>query len=420
MKTVVKTDNLTALNIAANIDDILFQRKVNEDFSFVYICPSITKLTGFDAESYTNCSQSWLNLIFPKDEKVIKKALKNLIQHKKSISLEYRLLTKNSDYVDVLEKAYPLTDEFGNITEICGIISDNTEFKRAQEELARTQMLQSLGKLAAGVAHEINTPIQFIGDNIRFVSDSFEEIRLILNLYQSLVEKYKSNLDSEVVNKIESTCKEYDIDFLKGEIPLAIEQTLEGIERVSAMVSVMKDFSHLDERRKTAADINKIIQSAIIISKNEIKYIADIEKQLDKNIPKLICCIDEIYQVILNMLINAAHSIQEKNEKYQSNIKGKITVSTQFIDGSIIITIADTGLGIPEEIKEKIFESFFTTKTKGKGTGQGLAIAHSIICQKHNGSITFDSKTGEGTCFKISLPINLQDNQRDEIENASR
>jgi two-component system NtrC family sensor kinase len=255
------------------------------------------------------------------------------------------------------------------------ITTDNST--EARRELERTQMLQNLGKLTAGIAHEINTPIQFIGDNLQFLSNGFNDLLTLLDEYENLISD-NNDTDANILQEaIISARKKADIEYITKEIPQAITQSIEGIKRVSTMISAMRDFSHIDERRFAPADLNKAIKSTIVILRNEIKYVADVETNFGENFPDVMCCIDDIQQVFLNLIINAAHSIGEKLQ--ENGERGLIKISSRVEDDNAIFTISDTGKGISQDIREKIFEPFFTTKGPGKGTGQGLSIVQSAI-----------------------------------------
>lgn len=276
-----------------------------------------------------------------------------------------------------------------------------------RRKLERTQMLQNLGRLTAGIAHEINTPIQFIGDNLQFLSDGFNSLHALLHEY----EKNRTDNSSENQDElITNARKKADIDFIEREIPKAISQSIDGVKRVSAMISAMRDFSHIDERRFALANLNKTVKSTVVILRNEIKYVADVETDLDENLPSVMCCIDEMQQVFLNLIINAAHSIGEKKE--EGGPKGLIKVSSRQEDEYAVFAINDNGKGISQEIKEKIFDPFFTTKERGKGTGQGLSIVQSALIDKHKGRLELDSTVGVGTTFTIYIPI--EGDSRDE------
>jgi two-component system NtrC family sensor kinase len=274
----------------------------------------------------------------------------------------------------------------------------------ARRELERTQMLQNLGKLTAGIAHEINTPIQFIGDNLQFLSNGFNEMLTLLEDFEKIIIDNAETSDSNNHNDhIISAKEKADIAFISKEIPQAIAQSIDGIQRVSTMIAAMRDFSHIDERRFAPANLNKTLKSTIVILRNEVKYVADVETDLDECLPDVMCCIDEIQQVFLNLVINAAHSIRDMIE--ENGERGLIKISSKVQDEYAVITISDTGPGISEDIREKIFEPFFTTKGPGKGTGQGLSIVQAAIVEKHNGKIELESTVGVGTTFTIYIPI---------------
>ena len=274
----------------------------------------------------------------------------------------------------------------------------------AMRKLERTQMLQNLGKLTAGVAHEINTPIQFIGDNLQFLSDGFDDLLSLLEEYEKIpMDVDESGAANNQNERILSAKAKADLDFFTKEVPKAIAQSIDGIKRVSSMISAMRDFSHIDERRFDRADLNKAIKSTIVILRNEIKYVADVETDLDDDLPAVMCCKDEVQQVFLNLIINAAHSIGDCIS--DGGERGVIKVSSGVQEEYAVFTISDTGKGISPDIREKIFEPFFTTKNSSQGTGQGLSIVRSVVIEKHEGKLELESTEDVGTTFKIYIPI---------------
>jgi two-component system, NtrC family, sensor kinase len=285
-----------------------------------------------------------------------------------------------------------------------GMCEDITERFRLREQLLQAQKLESVGHLAAGIAHEINTPTQYIGDNVRFMKDAFEDMKHLLAHYERLLLLAKSNtMTPEAIQEIEEAINRADAGYLLDEIPKAVDQTLEGITRVSTIVSAMKDFSHPGTKEKIPVDLNHAIASTITVARNEWKYVADLETDFDLSLPPILCLPGELNQVILNLIVNAAHAIANVIPEGGSG-KGKIRVQTLSLPEWAEIRVQDTGSGIPEEIRSKVFDPFFTTKEIGKGTGQGLAIARSVIVDKHEGTIHFETKTGSGTTFIIRLP----------------
>jgi PAS domain S-box-containing protein len=292
----------------------------------------------------------------------------------------------------------------GKVIELLVIGSDVTERDALETQLRQAQKLESVGQLAAGIAHEINTPTQYIGDNVRFLKDAFQSLNKLLASYERLLTAGKANaLSGEIMQETSAAVANADAPYLLEEIPKAIDQTLEGVTRVSQLVSAMKEFSHPGTKEKTALDLNHAIQSTITVARNEWKYVADLETVFDPSLPLISCHPSEFNQVILNMIVNASHAIADVVGKNGSQ-KGKIKVQTRNCQDHLEIRISDTGSGIPEKVRPRIFDPFFTTKEVGKGTGQGLAIARSVVVDKHNGSIDFETEEGKGTAFIIRLP----------------
>ncbi|MZG31545.1 MAG: PAS domain S-box protein [Nitrospinae bacterium] len=283
-------------------------------------------------------------------------------------------------------------------------ISDITERRNLQIQLNHVQKLESIGQLAAGIAHEINTPLQYVGDNTRFIQDSMKELIPLIKEYHVLSENPEGEKLSLILKQLEERYEENDVGYLLDEIPDAIEQSLEGINRVTKIVGAMKEFSHPGMSEKKMNNINKAIETTINVSRNEWKYVAEIETELATDLPLIPCYLNDINQVVLNLIVNAAHAIKDKLSESENNL-GKITISSRMMGDSVEIRISDTGMGIPEEIRPRIFDPFFTTKEVGLGTGQGLSIAHTIIVKKHQGTIDFETEAGEGTTFIIRLPL---------------
>jgi len=288
-----------------------------------------------------------------------------------------------------------------------------TERKTLEVQLEQAQKLEVIGQLAAGIAHEINTPTQYVGDNTRFLEESFGEIVPLLKRAEELViaadrgtegNTEQVRLMQELALKLKSELAEADVEYLADEIPRAIEQSLGGIDRVRKIVQSMKEFSHPGVEGMTSIDLNKSIESTITVASNEWKYVAEIVTEFDANLLPVPCLPGEINQVVLNMIVNASHAIADVVGD-GSGEKGTITIRTSMDDEFVEIQITDTGSGIPETARGKIFQPFFTTKEVGKGTGQGLSIAHGVVTKKHGGTLRFESKIGSGTTFFIRLPL---------------
>lgn len=293
------------------------------------------------------------------------------------------------------------------------IAQDITERNRLELELRQAQKLEAVGSLAAGIAHEINTPIQFVGDNVRFLGDAFADIAHLLQMYRSFRNHageggVAAATMAEEADKAEETL---DLPYLLEEIPKALAQSQDGLTRVATLVRAMKIFAHPDRKEKAATDINEALLSTLTVARNELKYVANVETDLG-DLPLVNCNIGEMNQVFLNLLVNAAHAIGEARKKGDQNggtqkgndEKGLIRIRTARENNTVLISISDTGSGIPENIRHKIFDPFFTTKESGKGTGQGLAIARSVVVDRHGGTLTFTSEVGKGTTFYVRLP----------------
>ncbi|MEP6902264.1 MAG: response regulator, partial [Actinomycetota bacterium] len=289
---------------------------------------------------------------------------------------------------------------------ILAIATDLTELKTLEYQLHQAQKLESIGQLAAGIAHEINTPTQYVGDNTKFLQDGFEAIETVLGKYSKLLTAARSNeITNDLITGVDNEIKTSDLEYFVEEVPKAVQQSLEGISRIAKIVQSMKDFAHPGSKEKCAADLNKAIESTITVAQNEWKYVAELETNFDKSLPHVPCLLGEFNQVILNMIINASHAIAEVIGD-GSNGKGKITVSTSRVnDDWAEIRITDTGGGIPIEAQNKVFNPFFTTKEVGKGTGQGLAISYTVVVEKHKGKLNFETESGKGTTFIIQLPL---------------
>jgi two-component system NtrC family sensor kinase len=299
----------------------------------------------------------------------------------------------------------PLSTDRSRCANVLLVAADITEQRILEGQLAQAQKLESIGRLAAGIAHEINTPTQFVGDNARFLQDAFGDLQGLLTKCTQLTEACRANsVTPELLADVEAAAKGADLAYLNEQIPQAITQTLEGVERVADIVRAMKNFSHPGGEGMEAVDLNKAIESTITVARNEWKYVAEIVTHFDPALPPVPCLAGDFNQVILNIVINATHAIAGVVGDGAAG-KGTITVSTHHDGDWAEIHIRDTGTGIPEEHRSKVFDHFFTTKEVGKGTGQGLAIAHAVVVEKHGGTITFETEMGRGTTFIIRLPI---------------
>lgn len=284
----------------------------------------------------------------------------------------------------------PVFDDAGTIINFVALKRDVSEMIKIENQLRHAQKMEGIGTLAAGIAHEINTPLQYLYDNTLFIKESFKTI-----------------FDFYIKNKEVLGKSDENLDYLLDEIPKALEENMNGIQIVRKIVMAMKNFSHPGLKTMQKADINEAIRSTITITKNVWKYSAEITTELKDGLPEVTCHIGDVNQVFLNMITNSCDAISEKSDKQI----GLIKIKTENDDSFIYVTIEDNGNGIPESIIEKIFQPFFTTKQIGKGTGQGLALSYDIIVNKHNGDIKVESEIGIGTKFIIKLPIENAENE---------
>jgi len=346
------------------------------------------------------------DLPLPLDITPLEEGMEKCREEKQPVKLHNLHYTSNSGRDGFLAfNVNPILSEGGELEGFLFLGEDITDLKVLESQLAQAQRLESIGQLAAGIAHEINTPIQFIGDSVTFLNDAFMEVQQVLERCRQF--ESSGGMDQESCGTRSKTVSEAlgDIDyaFLQVEIPKSFNRVLEGIDRVSTIVQAMKRFSHPGGQEKRAMDINGAVQSTLTVSHNEWKYVAELTTDLAPDLPSVVCFPGDLNQVLLNVIINAAHAIADVVRGTPD--KGRITVTTRLDGEHVVIAISDTGTGMGPGVREKIFDPFFTTKEVGKGSGQGLAIAYDIVVNKHGGTITFETEPGRGSTFFIRLPI---------------
>lgn len=297
--------------------------------------------------------------------------------------------------------AYRVLDQ-GKFTGALFLAADLTEQRQMEQQLQAAQKLEAVGQLAAGVAHEINTPMQYLGDNIEYLRKSFDAIFTALDACIQLAES-EPDAPEDLFSQMMEAIQPQQLKSLMAEIPDALEDSDEGVRNVSRIVRAMKEFSHPGVDEKTSVNLNDAIETTLAVARNEWKYVAEVTTDPDDNLPGVTVFAGELNQVFLNLVVNASHAIIDRNGE-DSGVLGKIHIATSHNDEYVEVRIADSGGGIPEDIQDRIFDSFFTTKAPGRGTGQGLAIAHSVVVQKHGGRIWFESEPGVGTTFIIRIP----------------
>ncbi len=353
---------------------------------------SATKLLRYSAEQ---CGGMPLDKVWPTSDQTLPR-----VQDEGVIAgMEHTWMTADGTAVPVLLSISALQAGETELEYVC-VASDLRERKQLESETRHAQKLQSVGQLAAGVAHEINTPMQFIGDNVHFLRESFTNLVDLIDVFEEVLEAVpEETVAKSLVTRLEDAQEDADVDYLRDRGPQAFLRTLDGVERVSKIVAAMKSFSH-PGHDKAPLDLNQAIETTLTVAANEYKYIADVELQLG-DVPAVMCHSGDINQVLLNLIVNAAHAIEGQDTNDE---KGTIVIRSELQGNDAVISVSDSGCGIPEAVRPRIFEPFFTTKEVGRGTGQGLALCHTIITDKHGGSLTFETEVGRGTTFFVRIP----------------
>ncbi len=369
-----------------------------------YVNPHIEQMTGFAKEELIGKTpRSWRSGLTSKETY---EALWRTIMSGKVFNSELRNKRKGGALYWVRARIAPLVNQHGDLVGFVGIHEDISAQKGLETQLRQAERLASVGTLAAGVAHEINTPVQFVSDSIHFISESVGDMFTLLERLRAVRrlaagEERDGSLPDALAAASDAEAQA-DLEYLLDQVPKALERCADGLQRVSSIVRSLKEFAHPPQSAMAPADLNRAVENTITIASAEFKYVADMETDLGA-LPPVTCFVSDLNQVILNLVVNAAHAIGEVMSK--SGAKGKIKVSTRVAGDHVEVAVADTGGGIPEHVAPHVFEPFYTTKAVGKGTGQGLALAWTVVTQKHRGTLRFDSKLGVGTTFFVRLPI---------------
>ena len=367
-----------------------------------YISPQASALLGTQAGELVGNGDLWAR-VHESDRSALLEGLAALsessLQHRE---FEYRVIRADGTSLDVLSVVASQKASESTPATLRGITFDVSQRKRLERELQQAQKLESVGRLAAGIAHELNTPVQFVNDSVHFVRDSFSELASLTPGYRALTRAVLAGDASvDAARQLIEEEKSLDLDYLLENVPVALDRSEEGLGRITEIVRSMKEFAHPGQKDQARVDLNHAIESTLIIARNEYKYVAEVSTDLAA-LPLVLCHVGDINQAILNIVVNAAHAIESHAHGAG---KGRITVQTRRDGDSVVVSIADTGGGIPEAIRARIFEPFFTTKERGRGTGQGLAIARSVIEERHGGQLRYETCAGAGTTFFIRLPI---------------
>ena len=305
--------------------------------------------------------------------------------------------------VAVVASGQQVRDQAGRAIGAVVALQDVTERQRLEIQLRLAQKLEAVGQLASGIAHEINTPTQFVSDNLQFLSESFDTVRGLLGRWREEVRALPPAPEiAELTARMASDELESDLEMIEENVGAAFTDAFEGVNRIKVIVAAMREFAHPAKRHKAACDVNHALSNTLTIARNEYKYIADVVQEYG-DVPPVTAFANDLNQVFLNLFINAAHAIEDA--VHDTRRRGVIGVRTSRVGDRVRIEISDTGSGIPENVRERIFDPFFTTKEVGRGSGQGLAIARAIVVERHGGELTFESEVGKGTTFRIDLPI---------------
>ncbi|WP_456405812.1 ATP-binding protein [Thiolapillus sp.] len=391
--------------ITENLSSIIFRRIEYPDghIEYPYVSKSNTGMKYFPSHKLAEGFFEGFEMVHEDDRKTVMDAMHRAGKLMKPMKIDFRFLLENGGSKWLHCGVHPRYQESGAI---CwdGLILDIEDRKSLETQLVQSQKLEAVGQLAAGIAHEINTPTQYVSDNTHFLKEAMEDYGKLINEYRKLIQAGRQGaVSEELIDGIVEMEEDIDLEYISEEVPTAIEQALEGLQKIATIVRAMKEFSHPGSEEMESINVNQLLENTIIISRNEWKYVAKIETDLQPDLPPIMGYPNQLSQVFLNMIVNASHAIAgiggEKRE-----VDGRITISTRMDGGCLVAHISDNGPGIPAELRDKVFNPFFTTKEVGKGTGQGLAIAHDIVAGKHHGSLVLEQSPEGGAAFVISLP----------------
>lgn len=383
--------------IAENINEALWIFDLDQGRP-IYISPGYERIWGRSILSVHEDPSSFLESVAPADRRRVSTGEKD----GRGRDDEFRISRPDGSARWLRGRSFPIHDVRGSVCRIVGLTEDVTERRQMEDELRQAQRLEAIGHLAAGIAHEINTPIQYVGDNLQFLKESFEELSSLIRMQMDALEA--GELTEAIRERLRKQAEASDLEYVLDEIPNALSQSADGVNSVAQIVRAMKDFSHPGTSERIPTDINKAVQSTLTVARNEWKYVAELVTDLDPSLPLVPCLPGELNQAVLNLIINAAHAISDAASSGTPN-QGVLTVRTRQVDQWAEIHVQDTGTGIPDEVRAHMFDPFFTTKEVGRGTGQGLTLVHSVIVDKHGGAISVETEVGIGTNMILRLPL---------------
>jgi PAS domain S-box-containing protein len=385
--------------LLASSTAVIYSLRPDGDFGATFVSENVTALTGYPAACFLESARFWKDRVHADDRDRVYQAFTSVLATGRHAA-EYRFLHHDGSYRWMRDEVRVAYDETtSRPRELVGYWVDVTHRRQLEQQLAQALKLEAIGQLATGIAHEINTPIQYVGDNIRFLSDGFASLIALVDELRAIVAEGGAPAAARAGDATERV----DLGYLMAEIPQALEQSLEGLARGASIVGAVKQFSHPTGDSVTSVDLNHEIHSAIAVSRNEWKHVAEVATDLDSALPPMSAHLHDIQQMLLNLIVNAAHAVADAH--HDSREQGRITIATRRLGDRAELQVSDTGTGIAPAIRSRIFDPFFTTKEVGRGTGQGLALVRAVVVERHNGSIDFDTEVGRGTTFVVRLPL---------------
>jgi PAS domain S-box-containing protein len=403
LREQVERSALLAAAIENDNSGITIADASDPDLPLIYANAAFTKITGYTREEVVGRNCRFLS--GDDTDPAARRQLREAIAAGEPIRIELRNRRKNGESFWNQLTIFPVRNDAGEVRYFVGSQIDVSDRHAAESERAELQArmaesgkLEALGTLAGGIAHEINTPAQYVSDNIRFLESGAGDLFKLVDRAAALIAESAPSASVPFASALAAA----DIDFLRDEIPGAIAQCLDGMERIGKIVQAVKEFSYPSDKDRSLFDLTRTIEVAATVTRNQWKYVAALDLQLDPDLPPIRGDQGAINQVLVNMIVNAAHAIEAAGRGQGG---GRIAIATRHERDQAVIEISDDGTGIPAEHRGRVFELFFTTKPPGKGTGQGLAISHAIVVKQHGGSIDLESEPGAGTRFTIRLPI---------------
>ncbi len=379
----------------------------------VYVSPKAESICGITADEWLAHPLEAQRRIHPDDLLVLQMKLTDQAMGMKGNEVEFRFQRPDGEEIWLRDVSGVVTEEPEG-RYLHSMLVDVTKFKHAsreraamENELRLSQKLEAVGELSAGIAHEINTPIQFVGDTFRFLQDAFSDLLVLMAVQNELREAAEAGpVDPALVQRVRDAEEAADLDYLRERVPAALARGVDGVSRVATIGRAMRDFAHPPTVEKAPVDVGATVNDTLIVAANAYKYVADVELDIE-DLPTVMGNGGELSQVFLNLLVNAAHAIE--GVVGDSGGRGTIRITAHREGDDVIVSIADTGCGIPDEIADRVFDPFFTTKDVGRGTGQGLALSRTMIVERHGGTLTFETDPGRGTTFHVRLPISVPD-----------